>query len=103
MPLALRRSRAGTKTFFACAALLAIYAVTAWFAVRTKSPTYDEPVHTATGLISLQRHDFRMDYENPPLYKYWADIPNVGRTLHIDPNDSQWQLLPTDLMQEWSY
>src|SRR5438477_3402852 len=68
----------------ACAMLLVIYAALALAAVRMKAPTYDEPIHTMAAYVHATMHDFRFDYENPPLYKYWALLPNLDRPLHVD-------------------
>jgi len=46
--------------------------------VRGKSPTFDEPVGAAGAWANLARHDYRVDYEHPPLWKYWAALPNAG-------------------------
>jgi len=84
MPLAARGSRAKTIALLACAALLAIYALTAWLAVRTKSPTYDEPLHELGAMTAL-RGDYRLEFDHPPLWKYWAALPNIREAISPEP------------------
>src|SRR4051794_27229904 len=49
--------RRGVATFFGCAALLAVFAALAWFAVDSKSPTYDEPLHAVGAWLHLHTGD----------------------------------------------
>ena len=86
-----------------CAALLAGYAALAWGAVRTKSPTFDEPLHALAASIALEQRDFRIDYDNPPLWKLWAALPNAAAPPRFDPGDPHWQRIPSDLLQQWPF
>src|SRR5206468_10193466 len=38
-------------------------------------------------------HDYRLDPENPPLWKYWAMLPVRRGVLHIDETEPRWQHL----------
>src|SRR5690242_12956903 len=67
-----------------CAALLAQYAVMAWLAVSRESATYDEPLSVVSAYAASELHDYRLDFEHPPLWKYWAWLGNWGRVFHID-------------------
>jgi hypothetical protein len=86
-----------------CAVLLGLYAVLAIAAVSTKSPTFDEPKHALAASIALESRDFRIDYDNPPLWKYWAALPNAAAPPHVDTTDAQWERLPFDLLQQWPF
>jgi hypothetical protein len=101
--LTLRRVPAFRRTTLICGVLLALYTVLALAAVSRKSPIYDEPIHTLAEYVHATMHDFRFDYENPPLYKYWALLPNLGQSLYIDKSHPQWRILPADISQEWSF
>jgi hypothetical protein len=83
-----------------CVHLLTLFASIAWFAVSTKSPTYDEVYHTAASWTHLWHDDFRIDSEDPPLWKYWAALPNRNG-LHADFNSPTWMDQPTKMYLEW--
>jgi dolichyl-phosphate-mannose-protein mannosyltransferase len=91
------------SSLLVCAALLALYAATSWSAVATKSPTFDEPLHALAASIAWQTRDFRIDFDNPPLWKYWAALPNAGALAHVDPSDPHWRALPFDPLQQWPF
>ena len=90
-----------TRSRVACLGLFAIYAVLAWTAVRTKSPTFDEPKHTLAASIALTQRDYRIDYDNPPLWKYWAALPNAVAPAHLDTGDPRWRALTSNLLLQW--
>ena len=89
----------GRLAALACAALLALHAALAWTALGTKSPTFDEPKHTLAASIALTQRDFRIDYDNPPLWKYWAALPNAAEPAHLDTNDPRWRALTSNLQR----
>src|SRR5689334_5102210 len=65
--------RAGGKlTALIVAGLLALYAFLAMTAAVSKSPTYDEPLHAVSAWLQIHESDFRVDPEDPPLWKWWA-------------------------------
>jgi hypothetical protein len=79
------------RTCVICAALVGISAWLGYSALLTKSATLDEPLHTVSAFAALQLHDYRLDPENPPLWKYWAGIGIPNNALHIDPADPNWR------------
>jgi Dolichyl-phosphate-mannose-protein mannosyltransferase len=91
----------GRVAALACAALLALHAALAWTAVGTKSPTFDEPMHALAASIALTQRDYRIDYDNPPLWKYWAALPNAASPAHFDTNDPRWRALTGNLLLQW--
>ena len=64
--------------------LLAVYAALAWLSVTSKSPTYDEPLHAVAGWLQIHEGDFRVDPEDPPLWKYWAALPTRRSDIKAD-------------------
>ena len=68
-----RRSR--ILTTWAPAALLALFGVSAALSARLDAVTFDETAHLPAGLSYLQRGEFRMNPEHPPLAKAWAALP----------------------------
>src|SRR3954452_24063727 len=80
--------RSAVLTSIVCALLLAVYAVLASVAVAGKSPTYDEPLHVLAAWLQIHRADFRVDAENPPLWKYFAGLPN-SRDSFVPPPSEQ--------------
>jgi hypothetical protein len=57
------------------AVALALYAGLALAASRTKSSTFDEPIHLPPGYISLTLGDHRMNPDHPPLVRRLAALP----------------------------
>lgn len=53
-------------------------------ASRTKSPTFDEPVHLFSSWLIVNHGDFRVNPEHPPLWKVVAGVPLVGTNVDID-------------------
>ncbi len=82
---------------------LGAFAVLSYTAALTKSSTYDEPMHAVAGASHRQLKDFRMDLDNPPLWLYWAELPNWGRQLPLDLPSSEWTLMPRDNVKEWQF
>ncbi len=79
-----------------CAALLVMFACLAWFSARQKSPTFDEPYHSMAAWVQLWQHDFRLDPENPPLWRYWAALPDGPSALSADFHSALWKDIPSD-------
>ena len=40
-----------------------------------ESATFDEPKHLTCGYVALKLHDYRLDYDSPPLMRLWAALP----------------------------
>jgi hypothetical protein len=53
-------------------------------ASRTKSPTFDEPVHLLSSWLIVNKGDFRVNPEHPPLWKMIAGIPLIGKSIDLD-------------------
>src|SRR5688572_18380335 len=86
-----------------CAALLGLFVVTAWLGVRDKSATFDEPVGAVGAWTNLKLRDYRLDFEHPPLWKYWAALPNGGRPVGADFSDESWDAMLRDPHAKWDW
>ena len=85
------RRSAGRWAAATCAALLAAFAVLAWTAARTKSPTMDEPTHAVAGWLALHDGNYRFEVANPALWKMWAAVGNVRATVATDRTGDVWR------------
>lgn len=74
----------------ACAALLATFAITSWTAVLTKSAATGEPTHAVAGWMHLVGGDFRVNPDDPPLWKFLAARPNAPVELPVDAYPDLW-------------
>jgi hypothetical protein len=83
--------------FSICAILLVTYAITAYEASTTKCATYDEPLHFVGAWIETHTHDFRIDPENPPLWKYYAVAGTRASDLQLENTGDLWHSLLSDL------
>jgi 4-amino-4-deoxy-L-arabinose transferase-like glycosyltransferase len=89
-----RRRRLGPlPTSLLCAGLIVLFAYLSYRAILTKSATLDEPLHVASAYAATYLHDYRLDPENPPLWKYWAMLPVRRGVLPIDETEPRWQHL----------
>ncbi|MDQ3439541.1 MAG: hypothetical protein M3478_04240 [Planctomycetota bacterium] len=86
-----------------CALLLAFFAFVAWRAVSSKSPTYDEPLHAVGAWLHLHERDFRVNPEDPPLWHYWAALPNGRGALNPRMDDERFKIVADDVFREWAY
>jgi hypothetical protein len=68
-------------TFILCAMLVLVFGALGRFSASKHSPTIDEPICALAGYVQVHDGDFRFDADNPPLWKYWAMIPNLRVTL----------------------
>jgi hypothetical protein len=76
-----------TRNLFAaiaCALLLATYATTSWLAWQSKGITFDEPAHLVAAALQVRQSNFRIDAENPPLWKYYLALVNPAMNLKLD-------------------
>lgn len=55
--------------------LLAVFVTLAVVSARRDSATFDEGFHIVSGLTCLERGDFRLSPENPPLARMWMALP----------------------------
>jgi 4-amino-4-deoxy-L-arabinose transferase-like glycosyltransferase len=79
--------------------MLAGFAALSYTAVRTKSATADEPLHALGAYLHTFHGDFRLNCEDPPLWKYWAMLSHRGDELRVDFDSSLWKSLPQDIWQ----
>ena len=85
------------------AGLLLVFAALAFFAVLSKAPTYDEPLHALGAWQHLWLHDFRVNPEDPPLWHYWAALGNGPHAIHADTNSDQFADVAHDTPTQWLY
>ncbi|RFS84258.1 phospholipid carrier-dependent glycosyltransferase [Actinomadura spongiicola] len=71
-------------TALAVAALLAVMAVAMTSTAVRQTPTIDEPVYIATGVVYLKEHDLRYNAEHPPLGKLLIGAGPVLAGTHLD-------------------
>ena len=56
-----------------------------------QSATFDEPKHLAGGYVALKLHEYRLDYDSPPLVHLWAVLPLLFTSdVHFNTNTSTW-------------
>src|SRR5919201_6670935 len=80
-----------TLRFKLCAlGLLLLMAILAGGAAWRESVTIDEVAHVGAGVSYLQKLDYRMNEEHPPLAKVLAAIPLAIRGVHADYSDISW-------------
>jgi hypothetical protein len=73
--------------------LLATFTLTAWLSLRGDAPTVDEPTHLMAGFSYLDKGDFRLNPEHPPLAKMWAALPlALGDVESISATSVRWRL-----------
>jgi hypothetical protein len=79
-----------TVAISAATFLLLLMAILAGGAARRESVTIDEIAHVGAGVSYLQKLDYRMNEEHPPLAKVLAAIPLVIRGVHADYTHTSW-------------
>ena len=84
-------SRKAIATALICCVLAALFTWISYSAVLTKAATIDEPLHTAAAYTHTFLGDWRVDAENPPLWKYWAMLGTPRDTLRVDRDDPAWR------------
>src|ERR1043165_5617543 len=85
------------------ASLLIAFAALAFFAVASKAPTYDEPLHALGAWQHLHLGDFRVNPEDPPLWQYWAALPNGAYALRADTTSESYKSVADDVTAQWYY
>ena len=88
------------------ALLLLLMALLAGGAVRRESITVDEVAHLGAGVSYVQKLDYRMNEEHPPLAKVVAAMPLVLRGVRTDYFDVSWSFskgLFQSLLGEWAW
>jgi hypothetical protein len=84
------QGRWGTAALLAAG--VAAYAALAVSASRTKSSTFDEPIHLPPGYVSLTLGDHRMNPDHPPLVRRLAALPLLFMDVRFDPEDFAWRV-----------
>lgn len=79
-----------------CVLLLGLFAALSWTAAATKSPVYDEPLHTVGGYLIRNAGDFRVDPDHPSLWLLWASLLNGPATLEPDTGKPEWDGMLTN-------
>jgi len=81
--------------------LLGAFALCGFLSVRGDSATFDETAHLGAGVSYIERGDFRLNPEHPPLAKMIAAAPLVllGRT-GADYQSAAWNGPPSD---QWTF
>jgi 4-amino-4-deoxy-L-arabinose transferase-like glycosyltransferase len=82
------KSRQHLWGIVACAALIAISATIQYASWREKCATFDEPTHLLAAFAQTAEGDFRIDPENPPLWKYYLGLGM--RPIQIDQANPLW-------------
>lgn len=83
--------------------LLLAFAALSYSASRTKSPTYDEPMHLLGAWVHRHLGDFRINMEDPPLWHYVAALPLGRNEVRFDPNEPFWREMIGNYYQQWPY
>lgn len=86
--------------------LLTLMAVLAGGAAMRESATFDEVAHLGAGVSYLQKLDYRMNEEHPPLAKMLAAAPLVIHGVRADYSDVSWTFskgLFSSMLGEWSW
>ena len=86
-----------------CTALLAMFAAVSWRAAVTKSPTFDEPYHVMSAWVQLHDGDYRVDPEDPPLWKFWLALANGPAALTANFSDPNWTQQPREMWRQWNW
>src|SRR5205809_6918490 len=73
-----------------CAWMLVVFAALSWKAAQTKSPGVDEPLDVLGAWVTRQLGDFRVNYEDPPLWHYWAAIGQSDVAADLNLTSSWW-------------
>lgn len=89
------------RSLVAVAGLLLIYATLAWLSISSKSPIYDEPLHVSASLAARQLADYRVDPEDPALFKHWMALTQP--TVSLPTDVPEWQGMPISPWMEWMW
>jgi hypothetical protein len=91
------------RALLGCSLLLVAFATLSYTAVLSKSATYDEPLHAVGAWLHLWKHDFRVNPEDPPLWHYWAALPNGPGALKVDLHSQRYARVADDIYNEWPF
>jgi hypothetical protein len=96
MPRPFQKARFNLAALIACSLLILLFSCMAWFASLTKCATIDEPAHLISALSITHLRDFRLDGENPPLWKLLAAVGEGNVPLAISTQSPEWKSLLSD-------
>jgi hypothetical protein len=88
--MAVPSERRSARLAVALAAL--VYVGVALSASRTKSSTFDEPIHLPPGYVSLTLGDHRMNPDHPPLVRRLSALPLLFLDVRWDRDDFAWKV-----------
>ncbi len=74
----------------ACSLLLIAFAVIAWTAQLDKCATFDEPLHFMGAWAQTHYDDFRINPEDPPLWKFYVAAGTDKSALKMDRQGRLW-------------
>lgn len=87
-----------------CGAFLILFAALAFSAVRKKSATYDEPLHSVAGYVHRVLGDFRINPEDPALFGYWGSLAHGPGALKINKDYKAWDDMIGDFsVNQWTF
>jgi hypothetical protein len=90
------RSRFSPDSPFWIPLLLLLFLLAGTFSLYGDSATFDETAHLPAGLSYLDRWDFRLNPEHPPLCKLWAAFPLwIGGLADPDYASAHWNGTPS--------
>ncbi|MGD0464022.1 MAG: hypothetical protein ABSB74_16190 [Tepidisphaeraceae bacterium] len=81
----------------ACSLLLAAFALLAWTAQLDKCATFDEPLHFLGAWVQTHYDDFRVNPEDPPLWKFYLAAGTDKSALKMDRHTDLWNLMLDNL------
>lgn len=91
----------GWIALLVCAALLLTFWIRAQVAISSKSSTYDEPMHAMGAWVHAHLGDWRINYEDPPLWHYWAALRNGPTAIKADFKSPDWEKMPAEWARQW--
>jgi hypothetical protein len=83
--------------------MLVLFVTTAWFAVRDRCATYDEPNDSIQAWTMTRLDDYRISPWDPPLPYYWAGLIQTRDSLHADFNSPEWRQAAHDVGDELTF
>jgi len=89
--------------WFAGTALVVLFAMVSASAVHDKSPAYDESAHAFDAWMMTRHGEYRIAPEDPPLWHYWAALPNGRDALAVNFSDESWKSLGTRWPAHWPF
>jgi hypothetical protein len=80
--------------------LLGLFALLSWLAASTKSAVYDEALHLGSSVAIKQLGDYRVDSEDPALFKHWLAILQPPRPV---PTEAFWSTIGHEAPSQWAW